>query len=112
MIYRYIVLSLTRVFSQVHRGVIESVYNYKLSVELGGIFLTILMVAHFAVKFDNQVFLILFGLLYLIINVLYCFWSFSHALRNGLSWFYLFLYLCTLEILPLVVIYLVFNDKI
>lgn len=112
MVYRYLMLGMVRVLSEVGRGIISSIYNFKLSIELGGVLLTILLIAHFAIQFEARYFLIILLVILLIINILYWVWSIQHAIRNGLHWFYLFLYLCTLEILPLVVIFLVFSDKI
>lgn len=109
-LYRYLMLRIVKMLTQVSSGVVESIYNIKVKFEILSLILSIVLLVHFTFRLEPIILQYIIVIVLLLINFLYWFWSFRHAMRSGISWFYLFLYLCTLEILPLVAIFMLLSD--
>ena len=91
------------------------VYENKLnSVALthvtGFIFSFILLIWAFNLKWSFY-FVILFIFLLLFLWIFKLIRGILFSFQHGISWYYIFLYLCTLEILPIVLLYKVYSGK-
>lgn len=109
-IFRYIMLGIIKKLTQVSGGIVESIYNIKVKFEITSLILSFILLLHFTFKLESNFIQYTIIITLLLINILYWIWSFRHAIRSGISWLYLFLYLCTLEILPLVAFFLLLSD--
>ncbi|MFN5416602.1 MAG: DUF4271 domain-containing protein, partial [Flavobacteriia bacterium] len=90
----------------------ENKYNTLIFAQiLGVIFSLLLLIWTFNMKW-SEVFVLIFA------GTAGIFWlfriirGFLFSIQKGIAWYYLFLYFCTLEILPLILIYSVYNSKI
>lgn len=81
------------------------VYETFVVIELSGIFLFFTALVWVLNPIYSSIFLKFFILLTLAGYLFRTFKSFFSVLQRGASWYYIILYLCTLEILPLIVIY-------
>lgn len=78
---------------------------------LGVIFSLLLLIWTFNMKWSN-IFVLIFAGITGIFWLYRIFRGFFFSIQKGIAWYYLFLYFCTLEILPLILIYSVYNSKI
>lgn len=110
---KFILVQLLSFLSDTQNGFFEYLTNYKVFFQIQGILLLPIAVALLFVSHSTQYYLafIAIGLIGLI-SIFRTILSFLYAIRYGFFVLYIFLYLCTLEILPLVVIYKLFDDRI
>lgn len=111
-VFKYISIRLFSFLTDSPQGFFEYIANYKVFFQLQGILLLPMGILLIFSGIESQKYLVLiilgliclFSLVRTVLSILY-------ALRYGFSFMYIFLYLCTLEILPLVVIFMWFNVK-
>ena len=90
----------------------ENKYNTLMFAQiLGVIYSLLLLIWTFNMKW-SEVFVLIFAGITLIFWLYRIFRGFLFSIQKGIAWYYLFLYFCTLEILPLILIYSVYNSKI
>ncbi|MEZ4938138.1 MAG: DUF4271 domain-containing protein [Crocinitomicaceae bacterium] len=98
---------------ETNQGFFEYLTNYKIFFQLQGILLLPFAVGLVFSDSQTQYYLALITIsLFTFLGIFRTALSFLYAIRYGFSVLYIFLYLCTLEILPLVVIFKLFNDRI
>ncbi len=101
---KLIVIALTSLLTNTKLGIQEHLLNHFIFYQIGGVILTpILIFTHYVPESYHQLLLtILFSIIGLFI-VVREFQSLVRALQYKISIFYIILYLCTLELLPLMV---------
>ena len=108
---KFIFISFLSFLSDTQNGFFEYLTNYKVFFQIQGIMLLPITVSLVFVDSQAQYYLALIAFsLTVLISIYRTILSFLYALRYGFSVLYIFLYLCTLEILPLVVILKLFDD--
>lgn len=112
-LYQFVIISLTGVITG-FRDIIQEMnqLTFTLTQSAGIVILIEFIFIYFQPQFVLESKLIIGGtfLFFLILRIIR---GFYHAFQLGVSWYYIILYLWTLEILPLlIVIKLVFNDEI
>ncbi|MCB0476522.1 MAG: DUF4271 domain-containing protein [Crocinitomicaceae bacterium] len=112
-VVKYIVIKIFAFLTDTEQGFFEYLINYKVFYQAQGILLLPFTIALIFSSFEQQYYLALIAIsVFVLIGVIRTVLSFLYAIRYGFSVLYIFLYLCTLEILPLVVIFKLFNDRI
>ena len=112
VIMPWITLSLIGWFSGEKNSVLESKINTFLFAHFAGLLYSILLL-FWAFNFQWSEFFIQVFLGVTAILWLFRFYrGFIFAFNKGVSWYYIILYFCTLEILPFVLFYVAFHDKI
>jgi hypothetical protein len=93
-------------------SVTESKINTFIFAHFAGIIYSLmLLVWTFNIQWTN-IFIQIFVWFTLVMWVYRFFRGFIFALNKGITWYYIILYFCTLEILPFVLIYFALKDKI
>jgi hypothetical protein len=92
--------------SQIREGIIEHIYNHFIFYQITSLILTVLLIfSHYAPESYrhtvNLTLIILFAILLLVREV----HSLSRGIQANISIFYIILYLCTLEIIPLCILF-------
>lgn len=114
-LYYLVKFMLVKVFeylTETSQGYFEYLANYKVFFQIQGIVFLPLSVLLIFTGIETQKYLvfIIIGFLVLL-SIFRTTLSILYGLRYGFSFIYIFLYLCTLEILPLVVLFKLFNVR-
>lgn len=109
---KQLLLNLTSWITDKNDGIVESKYNLWIFFEFGGLFILLLS---FILLFSQENYAFFSALIIVFQSLIYIAFLLRGifiAIQHKISLFYIFLYLCTLEILPLVVIFYTFSGKI
>ena len=105
MLIKWLIMFAISFLSQTKAGIQEHVYNHALFFQLGGIILTpVLILTHFFPKEWQWTIAICSGVLIIVLIILRDIQSLIRSLKARVNPLYIILYLCTLELLPLVLI--------
>ncbi len=110
---KFILVQFLSFLSDTQNGFFEYLTNYKVFFQIQGIVLLPIALALIFVDHQMQYYLVLIAIVIIgLISVFRTVLSLLYAFRYGFFVLYIFLYLCTLEILPLVVFFKLFDDRI
>jgi hypothetical protein len=109
---KYIIVKIFVFLTETPQGFFEHLTNHKVFFQIQGIILLPFSILLIFSGLEAQKYLvfIIIGIL-ILFSIFRTVLSIMYALRYGFSFLYIFMYLCTLEILPLVVILKLFDDK-
>lgn len=110
---KYVIVKFFAVITETNQGFFEYLTNYKVFFQVQGLVLLPFAISLLFVGVEARYYLALIAISLIVAFGIYkTVLSFLYAIRYGFSVLYIFLYLCTLEILPLVVIFKLFDDRI